>query len=176
MYVLHLSCLVLNGALSFWLLKMQRKILGAYLHITEYQIKCYKLMFSTFLISLHWLDRVLWFFGGCRAQDLLCKAVFSTDLSLCITDASTFPFIPLSKICHLQLIDIQYSGLFQSSMQSSLLFLVWSVITTALHLILGLAAWKLEFIKRDVLRWASMSRIVVDQSFNATFQCLCVLL
>lgn len=151
-YVLHLSCLVLNGALSFWLLKMQRKILGAYLHITEYQIKCYKLMFSTFLISLHWLDRVLWFFGGCRARDLLCKAVFSTDLSLCITDASTFPFIPLSKICHLQLIDIQYSGLFQSCMQSSLLFLVWSVITTALHLILGLnlAAWKLELIKREM--------------------------
>lgn len=90
-------------------------------------------MFSIFLVSLHWLDRVLGCFGGWSAQNRLCKAVFSTHFSLCITDARTSPFIPLSRICHLQLIDIRYSGLFQSCKHSLLPFLMWSVITTALH-------------------------------------------
>lgn len=125
--------------------KKQQKILGAF--YISLKMKRKKWIFFYLLIRLHWLDGVLGCFGSS-----VQGSVFSRFLLLHY--ASIFPFIPLSKICHLQLIDIQYSGLFRSCMQSSLPSLVWSVITTALHLILALnlAARKLEFIKTEGCR------------------------
>lgn len=106
--------------------------------------------------------------GLWRAQGLLCKVVFSTDFSLWITDASTFPFVPLSKICHLQLIDIQDSGGFGAACRVCCFSRVFCDNNcTALHLLLGLnlSAWKLEFIKTE-REWVSMSRTVVYQTLN----------